>query len=110
MKTYTQFHGEIEIRQIGKALRHIVKTERNHFKVLTGYGSTCGSSASKQAVIKSLIKMKKEGLIKGFLPGEIKYQIIDEKSYLYNDKIAFFNLIKSDDDFGNEGIIFVFIK
>ena len=40
----------------------------------------------------------------------MKYQIIDKNSYLYNDKIAFFNLIKLDDDFGNEGIIFVFIK
>ena len=110
MKTYKQFHGEIEINQIGKELRTIIKTEHNNFKILTGYGSTSGKSLSKQAVIKSLSKLKKEGLIKGFLPGEVKYQLINSNSYLYEDKMKYSDIIKNDSDFGNEGIIFVFMK
>lgn len=110
MKIYEQFHGEIDRRNIGKELRCIVKNEKNNFKLLTGYGSTCGVSISKQAVIKSLNKMKQEGLIKGYLPGNIKHMVVDNKSIYYEDKIKYYNLIKNDEDYGNEGIIFVFIK
>ncbi len=110
MKTYKQFHGEIEINQIGKELRNIVRTEKDNFKVLTGYGSTSGKSLSKQAVIKTLTKLKKEGLIKGFLPGDIKYQLVNSNSYLYEDKMKYCDIIKHDSDFGNEGIIYVFMK
>lgn len=110
MKTYKQFHGEIEINQIGKELRNIVRVEKDNFKVLTGYDSTSGKSLSKQAVIKTLTKLKKEGLIKGFLPGDIKYQLVNSNSYLYEDKMKYCDSIKNDNDFGNEGIIFVFMK
>ena len=37
MKTYKQFHGEIEINQIGKELRTIIKTEHNNFKIFNAY-------------------------------------------------------------------------
>lgn len=110
MKIYNQFHGDIEINNVGKELRTIVKKEKDNFKILTGYGSTCGTSKSKQAVMKSLNKMKKEGLIKGYLPGEIKYQLINDNSYLFEDKMKYSHIIKNDSDFGNEGIIFVFVK
>ena len=79
MKTYKEFHGEIPISDIGKYLREIVKKEKTSFKILTGYGSTSNISKSKNAAIKSLIKMKNEGLIKAFLPGEVSTKLLTEK-------------------------------
>ena len=106
MVTYRQFHGEIPINYIGKELREILKYEKNDFKVLTGYGSKSGVSLSKNVAIKSLVNLKKEGKILGFLPGEVKYDIFN----YYEDKMNFLNRIKKDSDFGNEGIIYVFLK
>lgn len=107
MKIYTEFHGQINSKDIGKILREIVKKENQTFKILTGYGSTSNISKSKSAAIQSLKKMKKEGLIKGFIPGEVKYQVLTEKSPYYEDKIKYQNLLKNDIDYGNEGIIYV---
>ncbi len=109
MKTYNEFHGDLPITDIGKRLREIVRIEKKSFKILTGYGSTSIYSKSKQAAIKSLIKMKKEGLIKGFLPGEVKFKILTEKDNYYEDKLNFGNMIKNDSDYGNEGIIFIIV-
>lgn len=110
MKLYEQFHGETAITNIGKEIRDILKDEQRDFKILTGYGSISNICLSKQAAIKSLTKLKKEGRIKGFLPGEIKYQVIDNKSPYFEDKSKYVNRIKSDKDYGNEGVIFVFVK
>lgn len=110
MRRYEQFHGEIETKQIGKELRNIIKNEKDNFKILTGYGSTCGISISQNKAIRTLNKMKKEGLIKGFLPGNINDILVTEKSCWYNEKMKYCNLIKNDCDFGNEGVIFVFVK
>ena len=109
MRMYDEFHGELEITNIGKRLRQIVKTEKASFKIMTGYGSTGITSKSKQATIKSLNKMKSEGLIKGFIPGEVKYQALKETEMFYYDKIQYQSIIKNDSDYGNEGIIFIFI-
>lgn len=109
MKVYAEFHGNIPTKDIGKRLREIVKIEKKDFKIMTGYGSSTGLCASKQAALKSLSKMKKEGLIKDFLPGEIKYQVLNSTSQFYNAKIEYSNQIKNDPDFGNEGIVFIFI-
>ncbi len=108
LRTYDEFHGEIRINDIGKKLRRIVENEKGHFKILTGYGSSTGVSKSKIAALKSLSKMKKEGKIKGYLPGDILTSCrIDS---IYNeDKIKYYTYIKNDVDFGNDGIIFVFI-
>ncbi|MGM9899899.1 MAG: hypothetical protein ACI32E_04895 [Bacilli bacterium] len=110
MKIYDQFHGEINAISIGKELRMIIEKEKTNFKVLTGYGSTSGKCVSKQMMIKVLIKLKKEDKIKGFLPGDIKYNLLDKMSIYYDDKIKYYNIIKNDPDFGNAGIIFVFMK
>ncbi len=110
MKLYEQFHGDIKIANIGKELRKILKNEKKDFKILTGYGSTTQKSLSKHAAIKSLTKLKKEGLILGFLPGEIKYKTINNNSPYYNDKLNYASRIKSDIDYGNEGVIFIFLK
>lgn len=109
MKTYTEFHGDTPISDIGKRLREIVKLEKKSFKILTGYGSTSGVSQSKQAAIKSLTKMKKDGIIKGFLLGELKHKLIDNASLYNDDKQKYGPLIKNDPDYGNDGIIFVFV-
>lgn len=109
MKTYTEFHGEIPITDIGKRLREIVKQEKTSFKILTGYGSTSNTSKSKQAAIKSLRKMKSEGLIKGFLPGEVKTKLLKQSDYFYEDKLKFVSELKNDPDYGNDGIIFIFL-
>lgn len=109
LTTYTEFHGEISISDIGKRLREIVKTTKTSFKILTGYGSTSSISKSKQAAIKSLTKMKSEGLIKGFLPGEVKTKLLKQDDYFYDDKLKYGSSIKTDADYGNDGIIFVFV-
>ena len=109
MKTYNEFHGEIPISDIGKYLREIVKKEKTSFKILTGYGSTSNISKSKQAAIKSLTKMKNEGLIKAFLPGDVLTKLLTEKDNYYYDKMKYKDLIKSDPDYGNDGIIFIFM-
>jgi hypothetical protein len=111
MNTYDAFHGQILISNIGKTLREISKKEKTHFKVMTGYGSSTGQSQSKIAVLKSLRLMKKEGLIQGFLPGEVKHHILFENSpyYIYlEDKLRYETLISKDVDYGNPGIVFIF--
>ena len=102
MTTYIEFHGEIPISDIGKRLREIVRTTHTSFKILTGYGSTGATSKSKQAAITSLSKMKKEGIIKAFLPGEVLTKLL-------TDKVKYQKVIKGDKDIGNDGIIFVFV-
>ena len=62
MKTYDIFHGYTLISEIGKELRKIIINEKSSFKILTGYGSKTGFSKSKQAALRSLAKIKKEGL------------------------------------------------
>ena len=109
MKTYEEFHGNILISDIGKRLREIIKTEKTSFKILTGYGSTSSSCKSKDAAIKSLKKMQKEGLIKAFLPGEINRMLLTENDYFYDAKIRYLKDIKNDKDLGNDGIIFIFL-
>lgn len=109
MKIYTEFHGQIDSKDIGKKLRELVKKEKQTFKILTGYGSTSNISKSKSAAIQSLKKMKKGGLIKGFIPGEIKFQVLSENSPFYEDKIKYQNILKNDIDYGNEGIIYVIL-
>lgn len=110
MKTYQQFHGQIPISEIGKELRQILNQEKHAFKILTGYGSTGGRSQSKQAALKSLRNMRKSGLIKGYLPGEVKNQLLLDNSPYYETKLNYEKTLKSDPDFGNEGIIFVFVR
>lgn len=110
MKTYKEFHGDIQISEIGKELRRIVSVEKKAFKIMTGYGSTSGASQSKVSALKSLKNMKKEGLIKGYLPGEVKNILLNENSPYYETKLTYESQIKSDVDFGNEGVIFVFVK
>ena len=110
MKVYKDFHGETLITDIGKRLREIVKEEKNDFKIMTGYGSTCGRSKSKSASLKSLAKMKKEGLIKDYIPGDALSSILTTNSPYYETKQKYHSLIKNDPDYGNDGIIFIFMK
>jgi len=110
MKTYKEFHGQVPINYIGQRLREIAKIEKTSFKIMTGYGSTSGISQSKSASIKSLSKMKKEGVIVGFLPGEVKNMVLRSSSPNHESKIMFEKSIKTDPDYGNDGIIFVFVK
>lgn len=109
MKTYDQFHGEVDITDIGKELRIIISKGEN-FKILTGYGSTSYTCKSKTAALKSLANLKKSGAIKGFFPGEIGYKLLTDKDPFYQDKQQYGPLVKNDRDYGNDGIIFVFVK
>lgn len=111
MNTYKAFHGDIPLSDIGKQLRVIAKSEKSSFKVMTGYGSESGLSKSKEAVLKSLSNMVKEGMIKGYLPGEVKNHLITPSSKFFrylDDKLKFESLISKDIDYGNPGIVFVF--
>lgn len=110
MRTYKEFHGDLPISDIGKELRRILKMEVHHFKVLTGYGSTTGSSKSKTMVLKSLSKLKKDALIQGYFPGEVKNEPLTSQSPYCEAKMQYGSLVKNDPDYGNDGIIFVFIK
>ena len=67
MKTYDQFHGEVDIKDIGKELRIIISKGEN-FKILTGYGSTSYTCKSKTAALKSLANLKKVGLLRDSSP------------------------------------------
>ena len=108
MTTYTQFHGEVPIDMIGKELRKIAAKHKS-FKVLTGYGATYGQCKSKAAVLRSLGKMKREGLIKDFIPGEKTTELItDPSDYFRSVKIQYRKILNSDIDRGNDGIIYVF--
>lgn len=109
MKTYHEFHGNIPSNEIGKKLREILKLEKKSFKIMTGYGSSSGTSKSKIAAIKSLASMKRDGLIQGFFPGEVKHQVLSVASPYHDSKIKFENIVKQDSDYGNDGIIFVFV-
>ena len=51
--------------------------------------------------------MKSEGLIKGFLPGEVKTKLLKQSDYFYEDKLKFVSELKNDPDYGNDGIIFI---
>ena len=53
--------------------------------------------------------MKKEGIIKGFLPGEVKTKLLKENDTYYEDKSKYKDIIKNDPDWGNDGIIFIFV-
>lgn len=110
MKTY-DFHGTMEILEIGKEIRSICKIEKNSFKLLTGYGSSSGISKSKNAANKSLSKLRKEKLIKDFFAGDVltKPQT-NQDSYEYYIKQEYGQRLKGDKDFGNDGVIFVFLK
>lgn len=110
MKTYDEFHGNLLITEIGKRLREIVKIEETAFKIITGYGSTYGKCESKHAAIKSLAKMKKEGMIKDFFPGDVKNQLLNCNSKYYEAKQLYGPSLKNDTDYGNDGVIFVFLK
>jgi hypothetical protein len=88
----------------------LLKEKKTAFKILTGYGSTGGTSNSKYAALKSLRNMKKQGLIKGYCPGEVKNQLLSDNSPFYETKSLYESVLKNDSDFGNDGIIFVFVK
>ena len=109
MKTYKQFHGQTPPSEIGRELRKILTIEKKAFKILTGYGSSSGTSVSKHAALKSLKNMRKAGLIVGYLPGEVKNQLLLETSPYYEAKLTYEHILKKDADFGNDGIIFVFV-
>lgn len=108
MKKYEEFHGNIEIRHIGEKLREIVLVQKEDFKIITGYGASSGTSKSKAAALRTLAKLKQEGMIAGYLPGDIFKMLITEKSPYYEDKQKYRDRVKHDSDFGNEGIIYIF--
>ncbi len=109
MKTYTEFHGQIPPQDIGRRLRDIVKKEKTSFKIMTGYGASSGQSNSKKAALSSLRNMKKQGLISAYLPGEVKHHLLKESSSYYPTKMLYETQIRDDKDYGNDGIIYVFI-
>ena len=111
MKIY-DFHGSIPPNEVGKELRAIVRSGKSDFKVLTGYGSRNGICKSKDCALKSLRKMRKEGLIKGFLPAEFFTEIVRTSDEFYDVKMNYRNRITKDRDarYGNEGAIFVFVQ
>lgn len=109
IKVYKEFHGDILPSEIGRKLRDIVKQNKN-FKIMTGYGSTTGVSESKKRALTSLRKMKKEGLITDYFPGDIKDQILSPNSSFYETKLKYESQVRKDRDYGNPGIIFIYIK
>ena len=110
MKTYN-IYGNILISEVGKELRRIIKFEKTAFKVLTGYGSKTGVSQSKNAALKSLRKMKKENLIDGYIVGDsLKKLLTDPNSDEYEAKMKYERRLRNDKDYGNPGIIFVFVS
>lgn len=110
MKTY-DFHGTIEISEIGKEIRRICTIEKTSFKLLTGYGASSGVSKSKNAANKSLSKLKKEKVVKDYFSGNVLASLqTNQDSYEYYIKNEYGQRLKNNKDYGNDGIIFVFLK
>ena len=110
--TLYDFHGNIPPDEVGKELRSIVRKTGTDFKVLTGYGSHNGICRSKEKALKSLRRMRREGLIKGFLPAEFFTEIVYSSDEFYDAKMNYRHRIERDRDarYGNEGVIFVFVQ
>jgi hypothetical protein len=108
MKIY-DFHGSIDTTDIGKEIRKICREERISFKLLTGYGSSGGFSKSKNAAMRSLGKLKREGVVRDYFSGDVLERLhTNINSYEYKVKNKYIEKLKNDNDFGNDGIIFVF--
>jgi len=110
MNIYDEFHGKIPVSQIGKRLREITKVEKGAYKIITGYGSTSARASSKFAALSSLRKMEQEGLIAGYLPGEVRNEAIKSNSAYFDFKLKYESQISKDSDYGNDGVIFIFMK
>lgn len=109
MKTY-DFHGSIELTNIGKEIRRICESELVSFKILTGYGSTNGVSKSKVVAMKSLAKLKREGIVKDYFSGDVLSKLqTNANSYEYQIKNKYAQRLKNDKDFGNDGVIFIYV-
>lgn len=109
MTTYSEFHGRVPLSEIEKRLRVLARGQKA-FKILTGYGSSGGTSRSKEEAIKALRRMKKQGVIKGFIPGEEAGFLQGAGSEYYDTKMEFYDILRADRDSGNDGIIFVFVR
>lgn len=111
MKLY-DFHGTIPEKEIGKELRMIARGSKEDFKILTGYGSTTEICKSKAMAIKSLRKMRQEGIIKAFLPAETFTNLLWDNDEFYDVKMVYQKRIIGDKDarIGNDGVIFVFVR
>jgi len=110
MRTY-DFHGSIELTEIGKEIRRICAEESISFKLLTGYGSSSGVSKSKVAAMKSLSKLKREGVVKDYFSGDVLSKLQTYvNSYEYQVKTEYAQKLKKDNDFGNDGVIYVFMN
>ena len=108
MRTYSQFHGEIPVHYIGKELR-VIAAKKQAFKIITGYGSNTGQSLSKNAALKSLRRMRREGVIKDYIPGEMVTElIINSADYYLTVRYKYWAELSKDRDKGNDGVIFVF--
>ncbi|MCF0150395.1 MAG: hypothetical protein HUJ80_03185 [Firmicutes bacterium] len=105
-------HGTVEQDQIGKKLREYASSGESEFKILTGYGSTSGKCQSKATALRVLGKMKREGLIKAYLPAEKCKAVLWTTDSFYETKQQYQKRLASDRDaqIGNDGVIFVFVK
>ena len=100
----------MQVTDIGKRLREIAKREAS-FKIMTGYGSSSGKCRSKKAALNSLKKMRQEGLIAAYIPGEKVTELIADSNDPYRDvKSRYNDILRKDRDAGNDGVIFVFVK
>ena len=110
MNIYKQFHGDIPTDRIGQELRRINKTEKGIYKILTGFGSTTGICKSKESAIKALRKMKKEKMIKGFIPADKLTQLLQGRDEFFDLKVEYDKILKRDKDYGNDGVIYIIIE
>ena len=110
MRQYSEFHGEMPAKMIGKRLREIAAKEQV-FKIVTGYGSSSGIQKSKQAALKALSNMVKEGVIAAYLPAEKVFEVsVNENDIYYKARTTYENILREDNDKGNEGVIYVFVR
>ena len=54
--------------------------------------------------------MEQEGLIAGYLPGEVRNEAIKSNSAYFDFKLKYESQISKDSDYGNDGVIFIFMK
>lgn len=111
LPVYDQFHGNVPIHLIDSLLRDYARKHTNPFKILTGYGASTGSCRSRNAALRSLQQMQEAGLIDGYIPGGSVAELYPFEGIPYYEvQKKYWEILKTDPDRDNHGVIFIFPK
>ena len=110
-KTINIEEGMPTIEEARKKVIEILNTAKKEkilvIKLIHGYGSSGAGGGLKEALRKSLLKRRKEGIIKDFIIGE-KWSIFNTETTLWLERCTF---MRNDSDLNNNnpGITLIFL-